>query len=105
MANCLAGWWTARTADAELSRILNMPETHSTGREQQLERLAQRLACSVQGLRDPVSTRFDEKEAVLRIREAARSWRESSQWMFAVISAITSMLSAAAAWSAVLRKQ
>lgn len=70
-------------------------------REIKLRELAQELGCSLQSSYTSNGKHLEE-EMVRRIREAARSIRESRLWWIALISAVASVLSALAAWSAVL---
>ncbi|PWB38615.1 MAG: hypothetical protein C3F02_02785 [Parcubacteria group bacterium] len=46
---------------------------------------------------------FREAAVQTRVREAKRARRENRLWIFAVISALNALFSAAAAWLAVLK--
>ncbi|MGA2067705.1 MAG: hypothetical protein ABSG86_22245 [Thermoguttaceae bacterium] len=48
--------------------------------------------------------RADDAELQKRVLEAERSRRESQLWLLALVSALASLVSAIAAWWAVLRK-
>jgi len=70
-------------------------------REIELRKYAQALGVSLQGISDS-DGRFLEQELVERIINAERSLREHRLWIVALISSIASLLSALAAWIAVL---
>jgi len=65
-----------------------------------LRELADKLGCSLSSTYTPDGKHIEE-EMIRRIQEAARSIRESRLWLIALISAITSLFSALAAWFAV----
>lgn len=89
-------------AQSEIEKIISNTESGSLGRKQQLEVLLKQLGCSEQGLGDARTIQFDENEAIRRILESARSGREASLWLVALVSSIASVLSALAAWLAVM---
>jgi hypothetical protein len=71
-----------------------------------LKREARALGLSEDGWYDHRGTvleLFREAALQTRVREAKRARRESRLWIIAVISALTSLFSAAAAWLAVLK--
>ena len=74
----------------------------------ELERRARELGVDIEGERQVQSSsgrapRAPDYELQRRVSEAERSRRESKLWLLAVISAIASVLSAAAALVAALR--
>lgn len=71
-----------------------------------LRAFAESLGCSVDATYRTVDNVpiHDTNEVIRRIREAARSQREEKLWIAAVASAIASVVSALAAWCAVLKK-
>jgi len=69
-------------------------------REIELRKLAKELGCSLQSTYES-SGKHIEEEVVRRIREAARSIRESRLWWIAIIATVASVFSALAAWFAV----
>jgi len=73
-------------------------------REIALRELAQELGCSLASTYGGNGSKHLEDEIIRRIQEAARSIRESRLWWIALISAAASVISALAAWSAVLSK-
>ena len=86
-----------------LKKILDQTQPGSLGRTQQLEKLAQEIGCTIAGAKDTFGI-LNEAEVIRRIQEACRSIRENRLWWIALISAIASLLSAFAAWSAVLSR-
>lgn len=72
--------------------------------EIELRELAQRLGVSTHGTVDPTRGKTNIPELQSRIINAQRSIREGRLWWIALISAISSALSALAAWTAVLMK-
>jgi len=73
-----------------------------------LERRAQELGVDIQGDSITQSSsgrhrRADDAELQRRVLDAERSLRESRLWLLALLSAIASVVSAIAAWIAVLR--
>ena len=71
-------------------------------REIALREYAQEIGCSVSSSYTSEGKHLEE-EMVRRIHESIRSIRESRLWWIAVLSAIASVLSALAAWMAVLK--
>ena len=74
----------------------------------ELERKAQELGVDIQGDAITQSSsgrrrRADDVELQRRVLEAERSIRESRLWLLALLSAIASIVSAVAAWIAVLK--
>lgn len=67
----------------------------------ELKQYTQELGVSLSQLYDTHGN-IDEPELQRRVQEAERSLRENALWFVAVISAVASMISALAAWSAVL---
>lgn len=84
----------------KIKRILAIKD--QTKREVALRKFAQELGCSLISTYAAEGAKHLEDEIIRRIQEAARSIRESRLWWIAVIAAIASVLSALAAWSAVL---
>lgn len=80
-----------------------MSRESDLGRKAGLDDLLKIFGCSQQDLGDAHMRPFQEGEALRRIRESARSGRESSLWFIALSSAVVSVLSALAAWLAVLK--
>lgn len=72
--------------------------------EIELRKLAVLLGVSVHKTVDPATGKTDIPELQSRIINMQRSIRENRLWWVAVISAICSLLSAAAAWFAVVKK-
>lgn len=70
--------------------------------DEELRELAQSLGLSTQGLVDPNTGKTNAYELQARIINMKRSIREGRLWWIALISAIASILSAGAAWMAVL---
>jgi hypothetical protein len=75
--------------------------------EQELREILNLLVIPIQGLEKVVDGTspfiFDRVEAQRRIREACASRRNTRIWRLAACSAVTSILSAAAAWYAAVR--
>ena len=74
----------------------------------ELERRAKEFGVDIQGDAILQSTssrhaRADDAELQRRVLEAERGIRESRLWVFAVLSAIASVISAVAAWVAALK--
>lgn len=74
----------------------------------ELERRAQELGVDIQGDAITQSSsgrrrRADDAELQRRVLNAERSVRESRLWLLALLSAIASVVSAIAAWVAVLK--
>jgi len=86
----------------ELRRIMKLP---SDEREPKLRELAQDLGCSLASTYGGDGSKHLEEEVVLRIQEAGRSYRAAMLWIVALASAVASIVSALAAWCAVLRSQ
>ncbi len=90
-------WYTMKSVEKKLKRIMALDwET----KDIELKKLAKELGCSLQSSHTSKGYLLEE-EMIRRIREAARSIRESRLWWIAIISAVASVLSALAAWSAV----
>lgn len=71
-----------------------------------LERLAEELGIS---MFKPAETKYDKTgtntyEVQRRIRESIKDWRDGWLWLIALISASASVLSALAAWMAVVMR-
>ncbi len=91
---------STRFPEEPLKKIMSeKPET----REISLRKLAQELGCSLSSTYGGDGGKHLEEEVVRRIREAARSIREARLWWIAAISALASVFSALAAWTAVYR--
>ena len=73
--------------------------------ERALKEFARKLGCSTLGLADQHLEIRDEQKLISRIHEAARSRRESWLWLIAVIAAVASVISALAAWFAVILRE
>ncbi|MDR3751514.1 MAG: hypothetical protein P4K94_08520 [Terracidiphilus sp.] len=76
---------------------------------QELEQRAQKLGIDIQGGLITASSsgriqRASDDELQQRVIEAERANRESRLWLLALISALASVISALAAWAAILRK-
>jgi hypothetical protein len=72
--------------------------------EIELRKLAQQLGVSTHGLVDPTDSKTNIPELQSRIINVQRSIREGRLWWIALISTVGSLLSALAAWIAILRK-
>jgi len=68
-----------------------------------LRELAQELGCSLASTYGGDGSKHLEDEVVRRIQEAARSHRDALLWILVLVSAVAAVLSALAAWCAVLR--
>lgn len=86
-------------------RLKKMMSKGKSEREVALRELAQQLGCSLSSTYAGDGSKHLEDEVVRRIQEAARSIREARLWWIAVISAIASVVSALAAWTAVVVAQ
>ena len=73
----------------------------SKDKDVEINKLARDLGCALDSKIDANGKHYTN-EVVKRIQEAARTYRESYLWIFAFVSAITSLISALAAWCAVL---
>jgi hypothetical protein len=76
---------------------------------QELEQRARELGVDIQGSPRTGSSsgarpRAEDHELQQRVMEAERANRESRLWLLALISALASVISALAAWAAILRK-
>lgn len=71
-------------------------------REIALRQLTQELGCSLSSTYGGNGGKHHEDEIIRRIQETARSIREARLWWIAVISAAASVISAIAAWCAVV---
>lgn len=72
--------------------------------EIELRKLAQRLGVSLNKIVDPTRGKTDIPELQNRIINVQRSIREGRLWWIALFSAISSVISALAAWTAILMK-
>jgi hypothetical protein len=81
--------------ESKIKKILKQPD-----HDVPLRKLALELGCSLESTYDQNAKHF-ESIVVSRIREAARSQRESRVYWIAILAAIASVLSALAAWTAV----
>ena len=72
--------------------------------EIELRKLADKLGVSTHGTVDPEKGKTNIPELQNRIINTQRSIREGRLWWIALISAISSLLSALAAWMAVLMR-
>ena len=86
---------------SEIKKILDLPKEE---REIKLRSLAQDLGCNLDSTYLENGRHLTE-EVIRRIREAARTYRESCLWLIAILSALASVASALAAWYAVLLKK
>ena len=84
----------------EIKKVLDLPLEE---RKVEIRKLAKDLGCPLDSTYNTNAKHFTN-EVVRRIREAARSYRESYYWLITVILALTSLTSAIAAWCAVLKK-
>ena len=84
----------------ELRRIMKLPRDE---REPKLRQLAQDLGCSLASTYGGDGSKHLEDEVVRRIQEATRSHRDGLFCILALVSAVAAVLSALAAWCAVLR--
>lgn len=88
----------------KLRGILSMPEGDHTERELRRGKLlsyADSIGAPTKGVWSKQGL-VDEPELVRRIVEAERSLRDGRLWLVALISALASLVSAVAAWVAVL---
>ena len=93
------------TVDWRIKRIMQRYPEGIEGRSRELKELAKQVGAPLDGTEhQTVPTLVREHEVISRIREAARSHRESLLWIIALTSAIASVLSALAAWCAVLKR-
>lgn len=83
-------------------RIKTILSLDKKQREVALRELAMELGCSLLSTYSGDGGKHLEDELVRRIQEAARSIRESRMWWIALIASVSSIVSALAAWSAVL---
>lgn len=92
-----------KNVQSRLAKITRIPDEEI--KKTELIKLARELGCSTNSLDDPSRglIKFLEEVLIQRIQEAARSWRESNLWLIALVSAISAVLSALAAWCAVLK--
>ena len=84
-------------------RLKNIMAMERDDRSSALRKLMGELGCSRTEILNPNSGRDVEPEMVRRIQDAARSIREYRMWWIALLSAIASVISALAAWTAVSR--
>ena len=80
-----------------------LAESDLTKRETGLRDLARELGCSLASTYHAPTGKHFEEEVVRRIQEAAREERDSRIWWIVVLSALASIVSAVAAWIAVLQ--
>ncbi len=71
-------------------------------REVALRKLAQELGCSLFSTYSGDGNKHLEDELIRRIQEAARSIREFRLWWIALLSGLASVISAFAAWYAIV---
>lgn len=83
-------------------KIKNIMGMEKPKREVALREFAQELGCSLSSTYSGDGSKHREDEVLRRIQEAARSMREARLWWIAVISAIASVISSLAAWTAVI---
>ena len=80
-------------------RLKNILKLEYSDRERKIQEYAQELGI-------PSNTNFSENqhyEMLRRVLEVERSHRESRLWIIALLSAIAAIISALAAWFAVLK--
>ena len=82
-----------------IKRIMSKPKEE---RETKLRELAQKLGCSLSSTYSAERDKHLEHELIRRIQDADRSIREHHLWWIAVLASIAAVVSALAAWSAVL---
>ena len=72
----------------------------------ELDKLAEKLGISMfnTAVTKHGQTGTDTYELQRRIREALKAWKDGWLWLLAFISAVASVLSALAAWAAVLMR-
>lgn len=80
-----------------------LSESDLTNRETRLRALAQELGCSLASTYHAPTGKHLEEEVVRRIQESMREERDSRLWWIATIAALASLVSAVAAWIAVLK--
>lgn len=73
-------------------------------RGEELRKYAEQLGVSDHALYDAHSGTMDEPELQRRVMEAERHKRDASLWLIALISTISSVISALAAWTAIVIK-
>jgi len=83
----------------KLKKIMKVKDREERGIK--LKEYASELGCSLQGI--SVDGRLIEEEVVNRILNAERSKREHNLWVIALLSSAASLLSAIAAWIAILK--
>lgn len=83
-------------------RIKAIMSMNGSEREIALRNLATELGCSLTSTYGRAGDEHLEEELIRRIHEAARTNREERLWWFALIAAVASVVSALAAWLAVL---
>lgn len=93
--------WMETWVQRRLKLILSK---QSPERETELRKFAVELGCSLSDTYRGDGSKHLEAEVIRRIHEAARSIREARLWWIALISATASVVSALAAWCAVLSK-
>ena len=94
-------WGGEMNVQRRLKKIMAMKKDD---RSSALRKLMGELGCSRSEIMYPSSGRDVEPEMVRRIQDAARSIREYRLWWIAFFSAIASVISALAAWTAVLMR-
>jgi len=85
-------------AQHQIKKIMSLSHNE---REVALRKLAIKLGCSLASTYNSDGKHFED-ELIRRIQEADRSIRDSRLWWIAAISAIASVISALAAWAAII---
>lgn len=83
-------------------RLKKIMSEEPAKREAALRDLAKELGCSLASTYGGDGSKHLEEELVRRIQEAARSVREARLWWIAFFSALASVISALASWSAII---
>ena len=86
----------------KLKKLMSINDPNK--REIEIRKYAKSLGCSLDSSYSSDGSKHLEEVMVSRIIEAERHQREYSLWIIAFISAVASVLSALAAWAAVLHK-
>ena len=86
----------------KIKKIMDM-KIKPDERDVKIRELAKKYGCSLDSTYD-LPNKHRTEEVIRRIQEADRSNRESSMWLIALLSAIASVISAVAAWGAILLK-
>jgi len=98
----LRRWVRVLHPQRELRRIMKLPRDE---REIELRKLAQELGASLASTYGGDGSKHLEEEVIRRIQEAGRSQREAFLWLVAVVAGVASVVSALAAWCAVLLRR